>query len=154
MVLLCETCNAMLMAEVQDCDWDKNTQTNTTLCKKNQDHNAEDLETENWYKKAFDLKGLSKAAKSATNKYPKAPFNLDAKNRVKTIHNRHLKPSFTLEVEDNNSEEMAPITIPSLGTPPCKNPTKEATSNNDLLPKTTLPPQDEEAGEMHAADGG
>jgi hypothetical protein len=103
MALLCETCNATLVAEVQECDWEKDTQTITTPHEKKQDHNTEDLKIAIWYKKAFDLKGLGKAAKSATNKAPKAFFNLDAKNSIKTIQNCHLQPAFTLEVEDSNS---------------------------------------------------
>jgi hypothetical protein len=47
MALLCETCNAMLVAEIQDCDWDQDTQTITTPREKKQDHDAKDLETEN-----------------------------------------------------------------------------------------------------------
>jgi hypothetical protein len=99
--------------------------------KEKQDHNAKDLKTANWYKKAFGFKGLGKAAKPVTNKAPKALFNLDVKNSVKTIHNSHLKPTFTLEDEHDNSEVMAPAAILSPATPPHKNSAKEATSNND-----------------------
>jgi hypothetical protein len=122
MALLHETCDATLVAEIQECNWEKDTQTITTPHKKNQDHNAKDLETANWYKKAFGLKGLGKAAKPASNKAPEALFNLDAKNSVKTIHNRHLKPTFTLEVKDDNSEVIAPAVILSPATPPRKKP--------------------------------
>ncbi len=134
MALLCETCNAKLVAEIQDCNWDKDMHIITTPYKKSQDHDAEDLETANRYKKAFDLKGFGKAAKPTTNKFPRALFNLDTKNSIKTIHNCHLKPTFTLEVEDKDSEVMAPAAIPSPATPPCKNSAKEAMSNNELLP--------------------
>ncbi len=154
MALFCETCNATLVAEIQDWDWDKNMQTITAPCKKKQDHNAKDLKTANWYKKSFDLKGLGKAAKPATNKAPKALFDLDTKNSVKIIHNHHLQPAFTLKVEGNDSEVLAPAAIPSPAMLPRKNSAKEAMSNNDLLPTTAPPPQDEEVGEMHAAGGG
>ncbi len=105
------------------------------------------------YKKAFDLKGLGKATKPDTNKAPEALFNIDTKNSIKTIHNHHLKPTFTLEVDDHDSEVMAPAAIPSPATPPHKNSAKEATSNNDLLPTTAPPPQDKEVGETRVAGG-
>jgi hypothetical protein len=149
--LLCETCNATLVEKIQDCNWDKDIQTITIPHEKKQDHNAEDIKTANWFEKAFDLKGLGKAAKPATNKASKALFNLDSKNSAKTIHNCHLKPTFTLEVEDNNNEVMAHSAIPSPAMPPCKNSAKEATSDNNLSPTMAPPPQDEEVGEMRAA---
>ncbi len=60
--LLKKTFDATLVAEIDDCDWDKDTQTITTPCKKNQDHDLKELKTTTWYKNAFDLKGLGKAA--------------------------------------------------------------------------------------------
>ena len=54
MALLHETCHAMLVAEIQDCNWDKDMQTIPTTREKKQDHNAKDLKIVNWYKKAFD----------------------------------------------------------------------------------------------------
>jgi len=44
------------------------------------------------------------------NKDPEALFGLDANNSIKTIHNRHFKPTFvTLEEdEDDKSEAAAP----------------------------------------------
>jgi hypothetical protein len=88
--LLKETCDATLVAEIDDFVWDKDTQTITTPHEKKQDHDLKELETATWYKNAFDLKGLGKAAKPATNNAPEALFDLDAKNSVKTIHNCHL----------------------------------------------------------------
>jgi hypothetical protein len=129
-------------------------QTITTPCKKKEDHDTEDLKTANWYKKDLDLKGLGKATKPATNKALKALFNIDAKNSVKTIHNRHLKPTFTLKVEDNVSEVMAPAAIPSPAAPPRKNSAKDATSNNDLLHTMAPSLQEKDLGEMHVAGGG
>jgi hypothetical protein len=99
--LLCETCNATLVAKIQNCDWDLDTQTINTLCKKKQDQDTEDIETATWYKQAFDLRGLGKiTAKPAATKAPEVPFDLDAEDSVKTIHNHHLKHTFTLGDDD------------------------------------------------------
>ncbi len=43
MVLLCETCNATLVAEIQDCNWDKYMQTITTSREKKHDHDTKTL---------------------------------------------------------------------------------------------------------------
>ena len=134
----------MLVAEINDCDWDKNTQTVTTLHKKKQDHNLEELETATRYKNAFNLKGLGKAAKSATKKAPESLFDFDAKNSVKTIHNHHFQD------ENNDSKVIASAATASLATPPRKNSTKDPTNNIDssfMVP----PSQDKEVGEMCAA---
>ncbi len=141
------------MAEIDDCDWDKDTQTITTPCKKKQDHNLKELKTATWYKNAFDLKGLGKVAKPATNKAPEALFDLDAENSVKTIHNPHLQPTITLQVENNDSEVMAPAATASPAMPPRKNSAKDAMSNIDLS-IMVLPSQDKEVGEMHMVGGG
>ena len=141
------------MTEINDCDWDKDTQIITTPREKKQDHDLEELETATWYKNAFDLKGLGKAAKPATNKAPEALFDLDAKNSVKTIHNCHLQPSITLQDENDDSEVMAPAATASPATLPHKNSAKDATSNihSSIM---FLPSQDKEVGEMRVAGGG
>ncbi len=141
------------MTEINDCDWDKDTQIITTPREKKQDHDLEELETATWYKNAFDLKGLGKAAKPATNKAPEALFDLDAKNSVKTIHNCQYQPTITLQDENNDSEVMAPTATASLAMPPHKNSAKDAMSNIDLF--IMVPPShDKEVGEMRATGGG
>ncbi len=103
MELLRETCNATLVAKIHDCDWNMEMQTITTLHEKKEDQDIEDLEAAAWYKQAFDLKGLGKSAKPAGSKAPEALFDLDAKQSITTIHNRHLTPTFNLLEEDDNS---------------------------------------------------
>jgi hypothetical protein len=39
---LCKTCNATLVAEIQECEWDTDTQTITTMCKKKQHGGRDD----------------------------------------------------------------------------------------------------------------
>jgi hypothetical protein len=76
----------------------------TTPREKKEDKDIDDLEAATWYKQAFDLRGLGAAMKPAMNKAPKELFDLDAEQSIKTIHNRHLKPTFTLEDDDDDSE--------------------------------------------------
>ena len=130
--LLCETCNATLVAEIQDCGWDSDTQTITTPRKKKQDQDTEDIETATWYKQAFDLRGLGKITKPAATKAPKVFFHLDAAISVKTIHNHHFKPTFTSRDDDDKSEGLPPAANPRLAMPSSKNLNKEATSTKGV----------------------
>ena len=84
---------------------------------------------------------------------PKELFDLDAEQSIKTIHNRHLKPTFTLEEEDDDSEGLAPAANPRPAMPPRKSTDKEAMSKKNSFNEAS-PPQDEDIGEMHAAGGG
>ncbi len=86
--LLCGTWNATLVAQIQDCDWDLDTQTITTLHDKKQDQDTKDIETATWYKQG-------KITKLAATKAPEVLIHFDAENSVKTIHNHHLKTTFT-----------------------------------------------------------
>jgi hypothetical protein len=104
--------------------------------------------------KLFDLQSLGKTTKPTSNKDPEALFDLDANNSIKMIHNWHLKPTFTLEVDkDDKSEAAAPAATARSTTPPRKNPNMEATSINDSVSEA-LPPQDEEVGDTGAVGGG
>ncbi len=151
MEILCKTCDSTLIAEIHDCNWDTEMQTITTPCKKKQGEDIKDLKTAAWYKQAFDVRGLGKFTKQAATKAPKALFNLHVKNNVKTIHNRHLKPTLTLE-DNDKSEGLAPAANPRPATLPRINPNKEATSNKGLSTMAP-PPQDENVGVMCAAGG-
>jgi hypothetical protein len=72
---------------------------------------------------------------------------------LKQSSKSHLKPTFTLEEEADDSEVMASTAVPSLAMPPRENSAKETASNIDLF--TMVPPsQDEKVGEMRATDGG
>lgn len=154
MDLLTETCDPTLVGEISECEWDKNTQTITTPREKKEDKDIDDLEAATWYKQAFDLRGLGAAMKPATNKAPEDLFDLDAEQSIKTIHNRHLKPTFTLEDDDDDSEGSAPAANPRPATPPRKSTDKEATSKQKNSSNKASPPQDEDIGEMRAAGGG
>ncbi len=87
MDLLRATCDATLVAEIKDCDWDLDTQTLTTPQEKKEDKGIDELENSKWYKNVFDLHSLGKATKPTANKDPEALFDLDANNSIKTIHN-------------------------------------------------------------------
>ncbi len=78
MELLRETCNATLVAEIHDCNWNTKTQTITTQREKEEDQDIKDLEAAAWYKQAFDLRGLGKSMKLAVTRAPEALFDLDA----------------------------------------------------------------------------
>ncbi len=54
MDLLRATCDATLVAEIKDCDWDLNTQTLTTPQEKKEDKDIDELENAEWYKNAFN----------------------------------------------------------------------------------------------------
>ncbi len=154
MDLLRATCDATLVAEIKDCDWDLDTQTLTTPQEKKEDKGIDELKNAEWYKNAFDLQSLGKTTKPTANKDPEALFDLDANNSIKLIHNWHLKPTFTLKMDkDDESEAAAPAATARSATLPRKNPNKEAMSINDSVAEAS-PPQDEEVGDKHAAGGG
>ena len=110
--LLNETCDPTLVKEIPDCVWDSETQTLVTPQEKKQDTDIDDLEAAAWYKGAFDLWEPGKVMKPAANKAPKALFDLDAEQSIKTIHNRHLTPIFKLDDEDDDSEGSSPAANP------------------------------------------
>ena len=125
--LLKETCDPTLAKEISDCDWDSDTQTLTTPEEKKQDDALDDLEGASWYKNAFDLQELGiMTPKTTADKTPEALFDLDADAlRYTTIHNRHLKPTYNVDDEDDESEALVPAAKASLATPPRNNPDKE-----------------------------
>ena len=47
--LLQATCDATLVAEIKDCDWDSDTQTLTTPQEKKKDKGIGELENAEWY---------------------------------------------------------------------------------------------------------
>jgi hypothetical protein len=154
MDLLRETCDATLVAEIHDCDWNSETQTITTPHEKKEDQECEDFEAAAWYQQAFDLKGLGKGAKPVASKAPEALFDLDAEQSIKTIHNRHLTPTFNLlEDDDDESEGLASAANPRPATPPRKSNNTEATSTEYSYSKAS-PPNDEDVGDKRAAGGG
>jgi hypothetical protein len=142
-----------LVAKIQDCNWDSDTQTIATPREKKRDQDTKDIEIATGYKQAFDLRGLGKIMKPAATKAPKVLFNLDAENSFKTIYNHHLKPTFTSRDDDDKTERLAPAANPTPATPSRKNPDKEAMSTKGLSTMAS-PPQDEEVGVMHAVGGG
>jgi len=125
--LLKETWDPTLVKEISDCDWDSDTQTLTTPEEKQQDDALDDLEGASWYKNAFDLQELGiKTLKTMADKNPEALFDLDADAlSYTTIHNRHLKPTYNVDDEDDESESLAPAANTSPATPPHKNPDNE-----------------------------
>ena len=86
------------MAEIEDCQWDPETLSITTLHKQKEKEDTEELEKASWWNNAFDLKEIGKKnVKSAADKNPEKLFDLDADAlSFATIHNHHLQPTFNL----------------------------------------------------------
>ena len=157
MDLLKATCDATLVAEIADCEWDPDTQTITTPQEKKENEDVEEMENATWWNNAFDLKDIGKKSdKRAADKKPEELFDLDADAlSFATVHNRHLQPTFKLDEEDGESEGMALAANPSPATPPRKIPNKEATSTNEYPSVTASTPSEEAVvGDTCAADGG
>ena len=157
MDLLKATCDATLVAEIADCEWDPDTQTITTPQEKKENEDVEEMENATWWNNAFDLKDIGKKSdKRAADKKPEELFDLDADAlSFATVHNRHLQPTFELDEEDGESEGTAPAANPSPATPPRKIPNKEATSTNEYPSVTASTPSEEAVvGDTCAADGG
>jgi len=157
--LLKATCDATLVMEIDDCQWDPDTLTLTTLHEQKEEEDLEALEKASWWNNAFDLKEMGKkTVKQASNKQPEKLFDLDADAlSFVTVHNRHLQPTFNLDEgeDDDESEGSAPAANPSPATPPRKNPNQEATRANVPLVVTASPPSVEEVeGDGRAAAGG
>jgi hypothetical protein len=159
MELLKATCDATLVSEIEDCQWDPETLTITTPHEQKEEEDMEELEKASWWNNAFDLKEIGKKnAKRAADKNPEKLFDLDADDlSFATVHNRHLQPTFNLDEgeEDEESEGSAPVANPSPATPPRKNPNQEATRTDEPLAATASPPSEEVVeGDARAAAGG
>jgi hypothetical protein len=104
--LIKATCDATLVPEISECEWDSKTQTITTPHEKKDDEDLDKLENTTWWNNVFDLKEMGKqSAKCAADKKTEVLFDLDADApSFATIHKRHLKPTFTLDEEDDESE--------------------------------------------------
>jgi len=154
------TCDATLVSEINDCQWDPETLSITTPHEQKEEEDMEELEKACcWWNNAFDLKEIGKKnAKCTADKNPEKLFDLDADAlSFATVHNHHLQPTFNLDEgeEDDESEGLPPPTNPSPATPPRKNPKQEATRTNEPLAATASPPIEEVVeGDMHAAAGG
>jgi len=156
MELLKATCDAMLVSEIDDCQWDPETLTITTPHKQKEEKDMEELEKASWWNNAFDLKEMGKKnVKRAADKKPEKLFDLDADAlHFATVHNRHLQPTFNLNEgeEDDKSEGSASTANPSSAMPPRKNPNQEATRTDEPLAATASPPS--EGGGRGRACGG
>jgi len=159
MELLKATCDAMLVTEIDDCQWDPESLTLTTAPhEQKEEEDIEELEKASWWNNAFDLKEMGKKnAERAADKKPEKLFDLDADAlSFATVHNRHLQPTFNLDEgeEDNESEGLASAANPSPATPPHKNPNQEATRTDEPLADTASPPSEEAVeGDVRAAAG-
>ena len=124
MDILKATCDATLVDEISDCEWDPATQTITAPHKKKENDDLEEMENTTWWNNAFNLREMGrKPAKRAADKKPEALFDLDADAlSFTTVHNRHLKPTFIVDDKDGKSEGQAPAANPSPAAPPRKNP--------------------------------
>jgi hypothetical protein len=159
MELLKATCDATLVSEIEDCQWDPETMTITTPHEQKEEEDMEELEKASWWNNAFDLKEMGKKnAKRAADKNPEKLFDLDTDAlSFATVHNRHLQPTFNLDEgeEDDESEGLASAATPSPATPPRKNPNQEATRTDESLTATASPPSEEVVeGDVRAAAGG
>ena len=154
--LLKKTRDPTLVQEINKCEWDSDTQSLTTEAEKKENEAIEDLESASWYKTVFDMQSLSiRTSKPVVDKAPEDLFDIDADaNSYATIHNRHLKPTYTVEEEDDESEAEASAAVARPATLPRKNPNKETTENNNSLTDKVDSPQNEEAIEDACAAGG
>jgi hypothetical protein len=85
------SCEASMLAEVTKCTWDAESRTLTTEDEMNREEEAKTFEGASWFKDEFGL--LAKGSKQKKYAAPEALFNLDGGGSVKTIHDRHNKPS-------------------------------------------------------------
>jgi hypothetical protein len=159
MELLKATCDATLVSEIDDCQWDPETMTITTPHEQKEEEDMEELEKASWWNNVFDLKEMGKKnAKRAADKNQEKLFDLDTDTlSFATVHNRHLQPTFNLDEgeEDDESEGLASAATPSPATPPRKNPNQEATRTDESLTATASPPSEEVVeGDVRAAAGG
>ncbi len=156
--LLKATCDAMLVAEIEDCKWDPDTLTITTPHEKKEEEDIKELEKASLWNNALDLKEIGKKNdKRAANKKPEALFDLNADAlSFATVHNRHIKPTFNLDKdeEDNGSEGSPHAANPSPAMPPRINPNQEATRTKESPSATASPPSKEVVEDVRAADGG
>ena len=158
MELLKATCNATLVSEIDDCQWDPETLTITTPHEQKEEEDMEELKKASWWNNALDLKEMGKKnAKRSADKNPEKLFDLDADAlRFATVHNRHLQPTFNLDEgeEDNESEGSASAGNPCPATSPRKNPNQEATRTDEPLAATASAPSEEVVeGDVRAAAG-
>ena len=159
MELLQATCNATLVLEIDDCQWDSETLSITTPHKKKDEDDMEELEKASWWNNAFNLKEIGKKNNKRTaDKNPEKLFDLDANAlSFAIVHNRHFQPTFNLNKgdEDSKSEGLAPAANPNPATPPRKNPNQEATRTDEPLAATASPPSEEVVeGDLHVVAGG
>jgi hypothetical protein len=90
--LLTCTCEASMLGEMHNCQWDKETRTLTTADEAKREKEVKAFESASWFKDEFGL--LAKAAGKEKNyTASKALYNLGGAGSVKTIHDRHEKPT-------------------------------------------------------------
>jgi hypothetical protein len=154
--LIKATCDATLVSKISECEWDSKTQTITITHKKKDDKDLNELENATWWNNAFDLKEMGKkSTKRAADKKPEVLFDLNADAlSFATVHEHHLKPTFTLDKEDDKSEGQASAANPIPATLPRKNSNKETMRNRRSSSATASPPREEVIGDKRAADGG
>jgi hypothetical protein len=88
-------------------------------------------------------------------KNPEALFDLDADAlSYATIHNRHLKPTYNVDNEDDESEALPPPAKASPATLPRNNPDKETPENNDSMDDRDSPLSEEAVGDACTVVGG
>jgi hypothetical protein len=101
--LLARTCEASMLGEMHNCQWDKETCTLTTANKAKCEKEVKAFESASWFKDEFGL--LTKAAgKEKHYTAPKALYNLGGAGSVKTIHECHEKPIVAKEAGKEANE--------------------------------------------------
>jgi len=158
MELLKATCNATLVSEIDECQWDPEMLSISTPHEQKEEEDMEELKKASWWNNTFDLKEIGKKnAKRVADKNPEKLFDLDTNAlSFATVHNCYLQPTFNLDEgeEDNESEGLSPAANPSLATPLRKNPNQEATRTDEPLAATASPLSEEVVeGDVRAAAG-
>jgi hypothetical protein len=101
--LLACTCEASMLGEMHNCQWDAETCTLTTTNEAKREKEVKAFESASWFEDEFGL--LAKAAgKEKHYSAPKALYNLGGAGSVKIIHDCHEKPIVAKEMGKEANE--------------------------------------------------
>jgi hypothetical protein len=101
--LLARTCEASMLGEMHNCQWDEETCTLTTAKETKREKAVKAFKSASWFKDEFGL--LAKAAgKKKHYTTPKALYSLGGAGSVKTIHDCHEKPIVAIETRKEANE--------------------------------------------------
>jgi hypothetical protein len=102
--LLKEACCPTLIASINACVWDSQTNTISTPEQLEEDARMAEIEKAAWYKDAFGKHMVAGMKQLKTYTDPEALYNLDGERSVRTLHARN-DPKSTLDVEEEDTED-------------------------------------------------